>query len=57
MQKGGKFDNNPQLPALQQANQYRQNPWQQKQRGQDHGSQGQRQQTAQARQQAARPAA
>jgi hypothetical protein len=57
MQKGGKFDNNPQLPALQQANQYRQNPWQQKQRGQDPGSQGQRQQTAQARQQATRPAA
>jgi len=45
------------MPALQQANQYRQNPWQQEQRGQDHGGKGQRQQTAQEGQQAARPAA
>lgn len=45
------------MPALQQANQHRQNPWQQEQRGQDPGCQAQRQQTAQEGQQAARPAA
>jgi len=39
------------------ANQYRQNPWQQEQRSQDHGGKGQRQQTAKGGQQAARPAA
>jgi len=45
------------MPALQKANQHRQNPWQQEQRGQDPGGKGQRQQTAAGGQQAAGPAA